>query len=182
MRLFIGIPLDSGFQAMIAEKCRSIPATMGVRFVKPENYHITIQFLGESSLSVDILAEAIRNSINTIDSFSYTINEMIGFPNIHKANTVALSLQPTEPFAFLSSQIRSALLPLGFKTEKTMNPHITFARSKHSINASEWKHLIRIDPLRQAASEIVLYQSILQPGGPIYHQLISLKLKGDLYG
>lgn len=182
MRLFVGIPFNSGFQAMIFEKCRSLPAMAGIRLVKPENYHVTIQFLGDSSQSVDTIAEPIRNITDNLDSFSFTMDQMIGFPSIQKANTVALSLQPTEPFVLISSQIRSVLSPLGFKTGKTIIPHITIARSKHAINASEWKHLFQIDSLRQVASEIVLYQSILQPEGPIYHRLISLKLKGDLYG
>jgi 2'-5' RNA ligase len=182
MRLFIGIPLESDRQELVYQKLHPISHSLEFRLVKPENYHITIQFLGETSIQASILGDALRIATDAISPFTFTTDKIVGFPGMQKATSIGLSVLPKDPFITIRTQAQKVLHNFGFTPGKSMIPHITVARMKHPVNISQVQNDFRLDSISQIVSEIVIYQSILQSAGPIYHQLVRLNLKGELNG
>lgn len=182
MRLFIGIPLEKEHQQQIYEKLRPICHLSEFRLVKPENYHITIQFLGETAIQPSILGDSLRVITEGISPFTFTTDNIVGFSCIQKATSIGLSVLPKDSFISIHTQVQEVLHDFGFTPRNSMIPHITVARMKHPVDISHILNDFELDSISQVVTEIVVYQSILQSAGPIYHQLVRLNLKGELNG
>lgn len=182
MRLFIGIPLDNTIQKQIYQKLIPFHDLSGFRFVTAENFHITIHFLGETIIDHSILAEQLIKVSDKIPSFEFSTQSIIGFPGNQKATSIGLSVFPKDPFIQMKNKIQKVLEQFGFSPGKSMIPHITIARMKHPVNVTDFQKKFGVFALKQCASSFVIFQSILQPAGPIYHRLETLTLKGERHG
>lgn len=182
MRLFIGIPLHTTLQQQITKKMIPYTQMEGFRFGKPENYHITLLFLGETEIKPEILSESLQEVANHFSTFEFSLHQLIGFPSNHKATSMGLTVLPKDPFLHLRESILVHLSNYGFRPGKPMIPHVTISRMKHPANILSLQKKWEYSSIAQTAEMFVLYQSVLQPAGPIYHPLHILKLKGESHG
>jgi 2'-5' RNA ligase len=178
-RLFIGVPIESQRVVQQVKTWREDELLNQnlLKWVKPENWHITLYFLGNQPISlINVLQQVIEESFFGVQSFNALINGIGVFP--HERNAKVLwsgfdNLQPLVPAYFrmgeLLKQHGITFSTLPFK------PHLTLARIKSldqtssfesflkSWQQSEFGH-IKID-------RIVLYQSVSSLQGPVYTPL-----------
>ena len=158
-----------------------------VGWEKPEKLHLTLKFFGDcDERQIRDLENAAANSVKTFfesektANFKIQISETGVFPSKRNARILWLGLQDeTGNLAKINRILETECEKAGFEKEnRNFKPHLTIARLREphkSGNLAE-KHLENIfEPVEFEVSEIVIYESKLQPTGSIYRKLKSFK-------
>ena len=171
MRLFIAIDLENeDYFKNIQKHLPDANATY------PKEFHLTLQFLGETSKKEDIVKEL--NEIK-FKPFKLKTTDIGVFPNKNLIKVVWLGLEPNHILEELHKNIEYRMSLLGFKNDyKEFKPHITLARIKHlKDNISYLKQLMAInfDKKEFEIKTIKLIKSTLMPDGPVYETIAEVK-------
>jgi RNA 2',3'-cyclic 3'-phosphodiesterase len=178
MRTFIAIDLPSTQKSILKDiQDRLRPVDADVKWVEPDNCHITLRFLGS------IAEEQIKPISNIIDhmakdtaAFGIELGVLGAFPTIERPNIIWAGLvRGNEELINLSNTLDEQLSTIGFpKEERGFHPHITIGRtrSNHNVKAlcEALKTTIAI-PNFQEARHITLFESVLSSDGPRYSAL-----------
>jgi 2'-5' RNA ligase len=155
--------------AAAVEPARSV--RVGLRWERPERYHVTVQFLGpvrELAPVVAGLAAAVRGR----EAFPFRFGGAGAFPKPGRARVVWLGAAVGgEDLAGLARAVAVALGPVGYEPDRqTFHPHLTVARLKVPDNVADVLAAIGSEPVGEpfSAGELVLYQSELSSKGPTY--------------
>jgi RNA 2',3'-cyclic 3'-phosphodiesterase len=180
-RCFIGIPIPAKTQSKLhralgdilpSEPSFSLPG----KTVPSENWHITLQFLG--NIDEDKI-NLLKNKLTSSNPpFSVQLGPLGAFPEMERARALWAGFSKgADDLTSLAMEIQARTKNL--KVSKTENkaylPHITLSRLKHHQNLSHLRKL----PLLQiewTIEEFVLYESKLQPEGPFYLPLKAFSL------
>jgi 2'-5' RNA ligase len=178
MRLFVGIPLADVVVrelAAVVARLRSPaadrkPPVGGLRWTAPESWHITLQFLGETTPEqYECLAARLGEVRST--SVAVQLGEL-GF--FDRAGVFYVDTGLTQGLVALEQRVVAATSKCGFVAEsRPFHPHITLARAKGQGRSADLRELggkIRSQPAftRFTAREFLLYESHLGPGGSKY--------------
>ncbi|MBN2567214.1 RNA 2',3'-cyclic phosphodiesterase [Candidatus Woesearchaeota archaeon] len=183
MRLFLGIWLSAGARDHLAALISSIrPALHAddrLAFVRQENLHLTLLFLGEVR---DSMAGRIQKVLSGLDAigFSLALTGIGAFPSPAKPRVIWAGISPEEPVRALYQRICAVLAPSGFSGEKGYHPHITLARVKRLGPASSLPlrlNRTKVMPLPLDVSSFSLIRSELTPQGPLYSTISSFPLR-----
>jgi len=185
MRLFVALDIDSDIRKRIAEFREQMRAyAPDVRWVSPETFHVTLQFLGET----DKLDE-IRNSLQRVHGaeISLSFRGTGFFPNPMSPRVFWVGIESDEKLQQLANSIAGSLQSLGFKRDVgPFTPHLTLARAGsgrpkpiRGESAAAGLRAVRITLEGPAppefgtmtAREFCLYQSTLSPAGAKYTKL-----------
>ena len=187
-RTFIAVPLEEGVRAKIVGLQEELAqAGTDVKWVEPENLHVTLLFLGEVDLrdSVDI-CRAIHRVTERLPPFAMTVSSVGCFPNLRRPRTLWVGVAEGNPeLVRLHDLIENELLQLGGyrREERGYTPHITLGRIKTDDVTAELRTGLkdRADwpGGRQTVREVHVMTSDLRPTGPTYTVLSREKLQGD---
>lgn len=175
MRLFIAFDLPKN----IVEKLVGLQKQIGnelaqIKFVEPENMHLTLKFLGEVEESK---VNDIINKLKTVKfkPFLTSIAEIGVFPNEKFIRVVWIGLKPFDPINDLHERIDSALSGI-FKKDDRFQAHITLGRVKFVKDRERLLSVLKAikmnditEPFR--IEKFMLKKSTLTPKGPIYENL-----------
>lgn len=184
-RAFIALPIPEPERAAlerIQDELRDTNAEM--KWVKPENFHITLFFLGNVAQGQ---AEEIRASLSETcrarEPFPVTLHGVGAFPNLRRPNTVWAGFAgDVAPLKALAEEVSRAMEDLGFERDKPFKPHLTLGRARSDRGARALTVVLqrlKDSPIGSfTADSVVLYQSDLRPQGPIYTPLDTVPLSG----
>lgn len=169
MRLFIGIPLDPAVVeelAALTERLKS--PSDGLRWSAPAGWHITLQFLGKTSVEqYACLVPALRRI--PFSPFEVQL-EPPGF--FDRAGVFFAGVMLSLQLIRLQELVVAATRPCGFVPEaRPYHPHITLARTTagRSALAALKARLRDVSPFSGfTAGEFLLYESFPGPGGSRY--------------
>ena len=153
-----------------------------VKLVEPENIHITLKFLGDTSEDhVSNIEEIMKNSVNGLESFEIKLKNVGVFPNQNYIKVVWIGIEKGEKIAQISNKIDEELSKLGYKKEKRgFSAHLTVARVRSAKNKEKLLQIIEkyrdIEFLSFKVESIKLKKSELTPKGPIYTTLNDVKI------
>ena len=101
----------------------------GLRWSRPEQRHVTLQFLGRVD-DVDALTESVTESVRRIAPFTLALGGAGAFPSPRRASVVWLGVSTgAEELAELAGAIAMGTAPLGFvDDDRPFRPHLTLAR------------------------------------------------------
>ena len=178
IRAFVAIKIDPDVAQKICQVQSKLDTSLkGIRWVKPENLHLTLKFLGPvSDDKVASIADSLERALYATTRFSVSCGGLGVFPDIRRAKVLWVGLEG-KPIANLAATVEDALEPLGFAREKReFKPHLTIGRWRNSAG--------RPDLLRRALEqgqrqnfgtsnmhEVILFQSVLKPSGAVYTPL-----------
>lgn len=186
LRLFWAIT----FPAVIREALAEIQAVfrqlkLDVKWVDPENFHLTLRFLGSVDASVvDPLATAVSKQVAATPAFKLALGGVGVFPSVRKPRVLWVGLSGHEPVAVLHRQVEAAVVSLGFpREEKAFSPHVTIGRLRTPRNAAALDRTIAQMDARHVGEITVtgldLVASRLTPGGPVYTALRRITFSGS---
>jgi 2'-5' RNA ligase len=186
-RLFIALPLEDDARVSL----RGIHADMGswgslLKIVPPENYHLTLKFLGNCD---DDLARSIESGFGSLHAGSgeipFRLRGIGTFPGIKRASVLWCGLETDrEAVQQIYGMIEGFASPFGFKEEKRdFVLHLTLARVRRGRKLSG-EIVGYIERNRETVfgdssfRRITLFSSQLTPQGPVYSEIVNLNLAG----
>ncbi len=183
-RLFIGIPIESQRSVQQVEVWRS-DAQLNrnvLNWTIPENWHITLFFLGSTEESaVPLLKRIIDESFSEVQAYETNLCGVGVFPNTHNPKVLWLGLQDIAPLMSAYSKLGQSLQQNGFSfDQKPLKPHLTIARVKRADNPFAFQSLLTefqeavFDQVNM--NKVVLFESTTTPDGPIYKPLFEKQL------
>jgi RNA 2',3'-cyclic 3'-phosphodiesterase len=176
MRLFIAIPLGGSVEAELKRlTSRLRPASPLLRWSAPEAWHITLQFLGNTTQEQ---YDCLLPRLSGLKSAPFSIG-FEGLGVFDRAGVFFLSVVPAPALSALQKKVAAATHLCGFESEnRPYHPHITLARTKSGNRAAgnqnrELRTLLdlagpsqRFETIR--AEEFLLYESHLSSSGSKY--------------
>lgn len=187
LRIFIAIEIPSHIQQAIYQSTANLRDQLGtlIRWVSPENIHLTLKFLGDTSpTNLDSLTRALRAEADSHPPFDIHICGLGSFPSLRRVRVVYIGTQAEAGLEALQSGIESACARLGYESEsRGFSPHLTIGRVRQDVPASEGQKIrhaltaTKIDSLGTTRVDSVqLYKSDLKPAGAVYTKLFSAPL------
>ncbi len=179
MRLFIAIPLGEAVEAELKRLTgRLRPAASHLRWSHPESWHITLQFLGNTT---EEQYACLLPRLSELKASPIAI-EFDGLGVFERAGVFILKVAPTPALVALQKKVVAATQPCGFEPEdRPYHPHITLARSNAGNRGRELRSLLerageRVRFEQIHATEFRLYESHLSATGSKYEVKCRLPL------
>jgi len=151
-----------------------------VKWVRPENIHLSLKFLGEveDNREPELVAALQRAAGSRSEPRPLTL-QITGFgvfPDYHRPHVLWAGVTPDPGLELLQHGVEQAFAPLGFPTEaRTFRPHVTLGRAGREAKPRDFSGLEEILASTDfdatvTVTEVDLMQSTLQPtgGGPVY--------------
>lgn len=188
LRLFVALALPPEAREALAAAQRRMRKAAGdaeVKWVPPENAHLTLQFLGAvAEEKVAELSAAIGAAARSSRPLVLAIAGAGGFPGAKRPRVLWAGLEgDREPLAALVADLGARLAPLGFPPEtRPFSPHLTLGRTRDPRGARGLEAAIEAaakgEPCTFRVAEVTLFRSHLSPRGARYEALQTFPLGG----
>ncbi|MBI5302593.1 MAG: RNA 2',3'-cyclic phosphodiesterase [Chloroflexi bacterium] len=192
IRTFIAIELDDATRRALGEaqaRLKRDRAASYVRWVAPENVHVTLKFLGEVAAErVPELQNAAARACGGIAPFALTITGAGAFPNTRRPNNVWIGVEgDVAALERLAQRVEDACAALGYaREERPFTAHLTLGRVKRDASPSDRQFVGKMIEQAQVGKLGVLrvtcvsvMRSELRPGGSAYSRLAEIGLMKD---
>jgi RNA 2',3'-cyclic 3'-phosphodiesterase len=184
IRCFIAINLPSEWKGHLAElEARLKEARADTSWVKPENIHLTLKFLGGvEEARVSVVKKAIQEALRGQGPLTLSLANLGVFPNPHYPRVIWVGVEGDKArLQELQERIEQAMGEVGFPREaRSFSPHLTLGRMRSRQGASGLMDLLdgvgEGKPGSMKAETVELMRSQLHPGGAIYTVLESFRL------
>ena len=149
MRLFVALELPNSLRERLSWMAGGLP---GARWVAPENYHVTLRFIGELP---GYRAEEVDHALAGLRAPGFTLQlKGVGtFEKGGRVNSLWVGVERNPQLDHLQTKIETALQRAGFERERRrFMPHVTLARMDGIPEAkiAAWvagHNLFRSDPV-----------------------------------
>ena len=130
MRLFVALEVPSAVRKTLAAQIESLRAiSPQTRWVRPENLHVTLKFIGEVP---EAKLAAIRSELLNVHSEHSVVMDFRGlgfFPNEKYPRAFWAGVEASPNLKTLAGDVDLAMEKLGIRREqKPFSPHLTLAR------------------------------------------------------
>lgn len=180
-RLFIAIDITPEVARELGS-CRRSPgaALAGIRWVHAEALHVTLCFLGDTSMErLDVLAGAITMALAGQSPVACEVRGLGVFPGVRRPAVLWAGMSlGGERLTALADRLREAVRDQGFSVDaKPFSPHVTLGRFRRDarVPPQAVEDVLRRWEAtgfgRLTVDRVVLYASTLTPAGPVYAAL-----------
>lgn len=179
-RLFWAAMLDAPANAFADTECARVAAAVDrVRWTAAGNRHLTLCFLGDTTVAAGLAsAAALRVPLTALAPFSVPLHAADWFPSPGHPVVLALPVTVAAPLRVLASAVMEAAADAGFpRDQRPYRGHVTLARIGRQGRA-------RPTLLPSAATaklhigRVVLCESVPGDAGRHYETVLSLPLGG----
>jgi len=189
MRTFIAIDLPQNIKdglQRIQDKLKASEAD--VKWVSPENIHLTLKFLGEiDDAKLAKINEIMLKVCSGKEQFQLSIRSLGVFPKINFPRVIWVGIDKGDKETNeIAQDLEERIASLGIPKEKrAFSSHITIGRVRSMLNRQRLaEELERPENAPQGkdfpdfmVTKITLFKSSLSPKGPVYEALKEASLK-----
>jgi len=185
LRTFIAVDIGQAIRdRAVALQGKLAQTGSDVKWVEPENLHVTLLFLGEvDDREVPAVCRVVAEHTQKHASFQLSIERVGCFPNLRRPRVLWIGAgQGAQELCALHDGLEPPLLDLGCyrREERKYTPHITLGRVKSDRPADKLAAALSQQAGWQGGqttvSEILVMSSQLTPQGPSYTVLSRAKL------
>ncbi len=184
IRSFIAFKLPDTIISEISGLQKDIKARgLNIRWVKPENIHLTLKFLGDIAISdQDIIKQAISAAVEGYAGFSIYARGIGVFPGVKRPRVIWTGINgQQEHLIDLQKSIEQGLETIGIKPDnRPYKGHLTIGRAKGRLDPKKIVDVMKefggfkTEPF--AADRVILFKSDLKPQGAVYTPLAEIGL------
>lgn len=183
-RLFVAIELPDDWRGALTklqrQQERMSPGAF--RWVTPDALHCTLIFMGSKSRGqLGALGAAVARAAAAVPPFRLSLGGVgvFGPPRAPRVLWIK-ALQPDGCLQRLRHTLEQELRALEVPFDgKPLRPHVTLGRARRGGPTLEGLVSARLDAAPRRVERVVLFESILRPGGPRYVPLITAALGGS---
>ena len=185
-RVFIAINLSSTDKEKIGRQVEELKIKFpvgAVRFLSPDNWHITLVFLGyQDDQSINFITKAVQETAQNIKKIKIRIAKIVYGPSAQKARMIWLlgDNRASKLLGQIQNELKKQLVSEGvnFKLEyRPFTAHVTLARFKDVV-----KPLPKIEQdftLEFTLKSLDLMESVLKRSGAEYQIMSKFKLNAE---
>lgn len=177
-RIFTAIDVPDNYRRLIKERIDAwCTYRADIRWVKPENLHFTLKFLGEvTEDQIKIICSTCREIAASHKTFSVSLAGTGVFPDHRNPRVLWIGVTgEVDMFCSLQNALDLTLEKSGFQREtRPFLPHLTTGRvrSRRKIAgflSNYLKEKVAFEPF--TIKELAVYRSEITGSGPLYHLL-----------
>jgi 2'-5' RNA ligase len=149
-----------------------------VVWVAPENFHLTVKFLGAVGTErLPDVERALGDAVAGVASFTLALRGLGAFPSTARPRVIwAGTAQGAAELAEVAARVERALSPLGFPTEeRPFSAHVTLGRVRTPRRNPRLAQALAasadVELLRVPVERLSLMRSDLSPRGARYSEL-----------
>lgn len=184
-RIFVAVELAPPLREAIAGvRVRLGDASQTLRWVPPDNLHLTLRFLGEiTAAQVTRATEAMREAAQVAAPFTITLAGLGAFPSPRRPRVVWIGVaEGADRLVALAGALEQAMQRRKFPREaRPFQAHLTVARVRTGPPHDLTEDLAEVGrPLigTQEVAALVVMESVLRPSGPVYREVAQASLSG----
>ena len=188
IRTFVAVDVNESVRRRATRLIEQLAANAGnVKWVEPQNMHLTLQFLGEvPQTDVHEVCLAVQRAVVGCVPFAMSLLGAGAFPHAGRPSTIWIGVdQGAQQLKTIQRRIQQALKPLGFPPERrAYHPHLTIGRIRRgrvsggSLLAQVLRDQQSFDAGRSTVDQVIVYASYLEHTGPSYQAMSRIGLPG----
>ena len=192
LRVFIALVIPPAAKEALAQTIGQLRESLptGVRWVDPNDIHLTLKFLGNISPAlVAPVLEGMTRSSQDFPTIGLGLEGLGAFPNSRQPRVLWAGADgDMNSLSQLQERVEREISPLGFPSERRgFNPHLTLGRVRDNATPTQRGQIGDLF-LRQSlvptdswlAQELHLIQSVIRPGqANLYPSIGSVALTGS---
>jgi len=187
LRTFVAVGLDTfTHDRLVGLQQRLAAAGVPVKWVEPDNLHLTLLFLGEvDARETPAVCSAVTAVCRKRPPFAVTLAGAGAFPTPRRPRTLIVHVTEGGPeLVALHDALEEPLLELGCyrREERPFKPHLTLGRVKGQAAAEPLTAAVQQFAGWQGGQthvdEVLVMSSELKPQGPEYTVLCRARLRG----
>lgn len=183
-RIFVAVALDAPLREAITDLERRLEdAGARLRWVKPDNLHFTLRFLGHiSDAQLNRVKTATREAAEGVTAFGIGLAGVGAFPNARRPKVVWVGIgEGADTLRDLAARLDDTLARQRFPKEpRGFQPHLTLARVKEPRLWGDVGPTLGqfegVEVGRQEVRSLMVMESLLRPQGAIYTQVEEVPL------
>jgi 2'-5' RNA ligase len=177
VRTFIAVGLDKSVRDRVVLLQEALAGTGSeVKWVEPENLHVTLLFLGEvDDRDLVNVCRVVAEVAGGLPPFSMAVQGAGSFPNPRRPHTLWVGVgEGTQELVALHDALEPPLLALGCyrREERQYTPHVTLGRVRSDRPGDALPAALAKQAGwrcgEQAVREVLVMGSELTPQGPVY--------------
>jgi len=184
LRSFIAIELDETVKSALAELQQEFKEYRAdVKWVKPDNIHLTLKFLGNiKEESAEKIIKIMEKVCGQYNPFNLNIKGVGMFPNLRAPRVLWIGIENKEVIKPLQKEIDYGMESIGFQRDnKNFKPHLTLCRFRSSIGKNGLLQAVKPHERDSLGTITVKYitfmRSDLNPAGAQYTKIAEVPLK-----
>jgi RNA 2',3'-cyclic 3'-phosphodiesterase len=186
IRSFIAIDPPPGIRQDIARVTSCLQknlASQPVRWVHPDNIHLTLRFLGEiTQIQLDYLVPGIQPLLKKLPHLNITVTDIGAFPNKHKARVLWMGIKTSPELSSILNEMDVMINNIGIpRDERSFSPHLTIGRVNRNVSSADYSKIESILTSTCVGNlgnfqvqSVNIYKSDLTPNGSVYTCLYSI--------
>jgi 2'-5' RNA ligase len=179
MRTFLAFEIDQQVQKKVVETTNQFKTIDSrVRWVKPENTHVTVRFFGEvHEGNIAILKAVIEKAVKGISPFSVEVAGISAFPSLDRARVIWYGVENHIQLQAVYNRIGDGLRENHIVEKldtRSYTPHLTAGRVKGQIRSDLIREIRLHEKIFFGTSLVrafILFKSTLSNSGPVYEKL-----------
>ena len=183
IRTFIALEIPEDLKETLSHiQQKFIQKTGGTRWVKPENIHLTLKFLGPTREDkVGEVCRVLEQTARGISRFTFNVSGLGAFPNTRNSKVIWAGIETDKQLFSFQEKLEDALSSVGFPREKrSFSAHLTLGRVKDTRTRKDLRNILEeyshVGLGGFEFSRVIFFRSDLQPSGPVYSVLKDIKL------
>ena len=184
LRAFVAVELPQDLLTALEAVQTELRQRLRARWVRPGSMHLTLKFLGDiPAAQVASVAAAVQAATGGHTRFSLAATGIGVFPSLRRPRVIWAGFSgQTGLLSDLQRSLEESLAALGFPPEeRPFRGHLTIGRFSEPVDPGRMAEVVNSFDARVfgelAVRELVLFQSDLQPKGPVYTALARAQLK-----
>jgi len=185
MRTFLAINIPDICKNEISSVIDSLQSEFNndIRWVKPQNLHLTIQFIGNFKIfDTDSYQSTLSMALKGIQTFGITLKGIGVFPSYSRPRIIWIGLIFPDQLKRLDRIVRNTTKKFCYPIEdRPFSPHLTIGRINKSVSSINLRNIsnrlktIQIGDIGNIfVEQLVFYQSTLYREGPIYREIFTI--------
>ncbi len=153
-----------------------------ISWVKPENFHMTLKFLGKTpDEKLPAIQTALQKAASQTPPFSMNMEGTGIFGSSYNPRVIWFGVNDDIAIRMLGEAVLNELHTAGFPRDRqNFVPHLTIGRMKKIEHKKMFQEAIAVhrhDFLQEITVEkIILYESLLKPAGVVYRSITEFPL------
>lgn len=182
-RLFIGFRIDyTESLGVLYSSMKEKLADERIKWIDPAGIHVTLAFLGSMDENIiPSIGKVMKESLEKHPAFEVQLGGVGVFKKLTDPRILWVGLEKFEPVLAIRESLVDALGKADlFQDSRPFKPHITLGRPRGIANPDAVKKVldeVQRTPLKpQKVNEIILFESRIKPAGPVYLDILKVKL------